>query len=299
MRSTSARERMAKLLCINQMDKKDYKVGLFIWTSVAITMLCVVYGLIIYQLRDKGVFGDMFGALTAWFSGLAFAGIIYTILQQKTELSYQREELRLTREEFRTQNETLKKQRFENTFFNLLSYHNKIIETIYFSEGTYKGDRHDAFQFAYNSLKGKANDLARRFRKSINLPANNDFSDLSQTQTEGLLAEAIKQTLNNSNHNIHLFFQNIRQLLKLIYKSDILHDETERLFYATIIRDQLTGFEKAMILYYCLLPDRWVNTLNFLVYKLRILDDLPDELLLTFWDKEIGKKWAITVEPNL
>ena len=49
----------------------------------------------------KGQFGDSFGALNALFSGLAFAGIIYTIQLQRKELNYQREELRLTRFELK------------------------------------------------------------------------------------------------------------------------------------------------------------------------------------------------------
>src|SRR5687768_11681898 len=69
----------------------------------------------------RGQFGDMFGAINALFSGLAFAGIIITILLQGRELALQRNELSLTRKEFKQQNETLWLQRFENTFFNLLS----------------------------------------------------------------------------------------------------------------------------------------------------------------------------------
>ncbi|HXH11753.1 MAG TPA: hypothetical protein VNP04_18570 [Alphaproteobacteria bacterium] len=41
----------------------------------------------------------MFGSISALFSGLAFAGLIYAILLQKRELGLQREELELTRKE--------------------------------------------------------------------------------------------------------------------------------------------------------------------------------------------------------
>lgn len=75
----------------------------------------------------RGAFGDKFGAINALFSGLAFAGIIFTILLQRRDLSLQRQELEETRKEFIQQNETLKKQRFENTFFQLLSLHTEIV----------------------------------------------------------------------------------------------------------------------------------------------------------------------------
>ncbi len=83
----------------------------------------------------RGTFGDQFGAVNALFSGLAFAGLIYTIILQRRDLELQRNDLKLQREElaltrkemeeqtaeFEKQNETLRIQRFENTFFNMLS----------------------------------------------------------------------------------------------------------------------------------------------------------------------------------
>ena len=50
-------------------------------------------------LETAGQFGDTFGAVNALFSGLAFAGLIYTALLQRLELGLQRQELELTRKE--------------------------------------------------------------------------------------------------------------------------------------------------------------------------------------------------------
>lgn len=46
---------------------------------------------------SRGQFGDMFGAINSLFSGLAFAGVIFTIYLQREELALQRNELELTR----------------------------------------------------------------------------------------------------------------------------------------------------------------------------------------------------------
>jgi hypothetical protein len=51
------------------------------------------------DLEAAGQFGDVFGAVNALFSGLAFAGLIYTALLQRIELGLQRQELELTRKE--------------------------------------------------------------------------------------------------------------------------------------------------------------------------------------------------------
>ncbi|MBI5790399.1 MAG: hypothetical protein HZA63_02880 [Rhodocyclales bacterium] len=58
-----------------------------------------VLKVVIEDPQQRGLFGDSYGALNALFSGLAFAGVIATLLLQRQELSYQREELELTRAE--------------------------------------------------------------------------------------------------------------------------------------------------------------------------------------------------------
>lgn len=47
----------------------------------------------------RGQFGDSFGVANSLFSGLAFAGLIYTVHLQRQELALQRKELELTRSE--------------------------------------------------------------------------------------------------------------------------------------------------------------------------------------------------------
>ena len=75
---------------------------------------------------QRGQFGDLFGVVNALFSGLAFAGLIITIRQQHLDLEYQSQSIAQTKQElenqtreFNEQNETLRIQRFENTFFKM------------------------------------------------------------------------------------------------------------------------------------------------------------------------------------
>src|SRR5918994_4689704 len=78
-----------------------------LWLIVAICgviLIQVIYGILVLTLlgssmEERGQFGDLFGGVNALFTGLAFAGVIYTILLQSNELELQREELRLNREE--------------------------------------------------------------------------------------------------------------------------------------------------------------------------------------------------------
>ena len=58
----------------------------------------------------QGQFGDLFGAVNALFSGLAFAGLFYTIYLQRQELALQRKELALQRLEMKGSREQLEYQ---------------------------------------------------------------------------------------------------------------------------------------------------------------------------------------------
>ncbi len=114
--------------------KKKRNIDNWVTRGVIISSILILWGAAWILLMtnfdcytERGQFGDMFGSVNSLFSGLAFAGIIYTVLLQREELSAQRRELKLTRREFKKQNETLRIQRFENTFFNMLSMLNEIV----------------------------------------------------------------------------------------------------------------------------------------------------------------------------
>ncbi len=104
---------------------RDNRISIIGVLALVVVISC--WSFTYFNLKDmdsgeRGTIGDMFGTVNALFSGLAFAGIIVTILMQREELKSQREELALTRKEFHSQNKTMKLQRFENTFFNLLKH---------------------------------------------------------------------------------------------------------------------------------------------------------------------------------
>ncbi len=77
---------------------------ILLFIIVCIIILIITWGyfkclthfdIITLKLNEKhGLFGDMFGGLNALFSGLAFAGVIITIIMQMKELELTREELR-------------------------------------------------------------------------------------------------------------------------------------------------------------------------------------------------------------
>jgi hypothetical protein len=64
----------------------------------------------ISEVSERGVYGDSFGSVNALFTGLAFAGLIFTILLQQRELKLQREELKSHMEEMQLSRDEISRQ---------------------------------------------------------------------------------------------------------------------------------------------------------------------------------------------
>ena len=230
---------------------------------------------------DRGTFGDKFGAINALFSGLAFAGLIVTLLYQKEELKLQREELKETRNElnaqkleFQEQNKTMKRQRFESTFFNMLSLQQEIIASlsyenpiqdetklkqcdvkhrIYKSRDIFEGIYTDAIidydgKLCYGGIKSK---LA-------------DYGCLAYTQIKGLSF-------------LDHYFRHLYRIIKYVDTSDSISDD-ERYDYVCIVRSQLSDYELVMLFYNCLTANGKAK-FKPLIEKYSIFNNLRDDLL--------------------
>ncbi len=88
----------------DDIEKPDNLSPLIIFFIIIVTILVGSFILTFYNIEkweDRASFGDSFGAVNTLFSGLAFGGIIYTILLQRKELALQRKELSETRKELK------------------------------------------------------------------------------------------------------------------------------------------------------------------------------------------------------
>jgi hypothetical protein len=88
---------------IESSDDINYR-PLMISFIIVFIIWAISFAIVLFVMKnwdDRGNLGDSFGGINALFSGLAFAGIIYTILLQKKELTLQRQELVDTRVELR------------------------------------------------------------------------------------------------------------------------------------------------------------------------------------------------------
>lgn len=183
----------------------------------------VLSGIILYYVEDRGTFGDMFGAINALFSGLAFAGLIYTVLLQKEELMLQREELKSTRGEFEEQNKTMRLQRFENTLFNLLSLYDERVRGI-----TLPGHGVGRIVIAYACTE--------TYATIQNAVESNNISHIPER------ARSYSSRLDGC-------LDQLREIYKTIDVSPLLESPEDKAFYSKLITTQLSSQEYAMLCY--------------------------------------------------
>lgn len=112
---------------------KEWK--LFICAGCVICAVWLASFVLIYFCIDdwdvRGQFGDLFGSVNSLFSGLAFAGLVITIIQQRHDSQLQRQAINQSKKDINQQNETMKIERFENTFFKMLEVQQSIVNDLY------------------------------------------------------------------------------------------------------------------------------------------------------------------------
>jgi phage host-nuclease inhibitor protein Gam len=230
-------------------------------------------------IEARGQFGDKFGAINSLFSGFAFAAIIFTIVLQNRELNS-------TKEAMQEQGKTANSQRFDTTFFQLISLHNDITAKLTdlqhtgrlafstFHERTIQSDP----DFSAFCALGKLSREEIRLLKDKK--ANNDhkipesykarLSDSDIANIESLLEKGVAFCDNYLDESIQMherkireaytaaaalhidkyshYFRNLYHILKFIKESPLV-DDLERNRYAKIVRSQLSEVELVALFY--------------------------------------------------
>lgn len=246
------------------------------------------------SISNSGVFGDSFGFLTSLFSGLAFAGLIITIVMQKNELALQREELSLTREELsgqkqemQAQNETLKVQRFENTFFKMLELLEACRDDVFYKEWQIGNATSTS-----SSYEGRdaIKQLYERYTKSHlgeyvmeNYNQRWMFKEDSKTE-EGIVRE-YNEFYKYYGDELGQYYRTLYNVLKLVDRANFLDDKT---IYTNLVRAQLSRYELSLLFYNCL-SDYGREKMAPLVKDYKILKHLEPSVLpsdnLEIWHK--------------
>ncbi len=225
---------------------------------ILVFLVWVLGGLVALSRVEPGEFGDMFGAVNALFSGLAFAAIVFTIRQQKEELELQRNELVLTRKEFAEGNRTSKQQTFENTFFQLLRMHYDIVGSMRISRGSTTLVGRECFS-------DLDNDLWSHYSECVPAPA--------KVGEQGkYINDAYMNFFRDNQHLLGHYFRSLYNVIKFVNRSST---EDKRL-YTNLVRAQLSSTELKLLFYNCL-SDLGREKFKPLVEEFSLLKSLPKE----------------------
>lgn len=267
----------------------------FLIISIIVTIVIIslwigtYYFLRDFPKEDRGTIGDMFGTINTLFSGLALAGIILTILLQRKELKLQREELSDTRKEFETQNETLKLQRFENTFFNLLNQHHQIVNAIDLRYYKKKEKERNFVMVAQPIGRSKAQDekevVVINGRDVFKYRYNQMFKDLEKDINE--YENIYMQNYEGAQTDFGHYFRNLYRMIKIVDQTDFFYDNSKvsekeifeiKYKYTSIIRAQISDYELLWLFYNCL-SINGKHKFKHYVERYSLLKNMPRNLI--------------------
>ncbi|MDX7844643.1 putative phage abortive infection protein [Aeromonas caviae] len=200
-----------------------------------------------------GEFGDVYGALNTLFSGLAFSGVIISIVLQSIELKATRKEMNSQVLQFEQQTEAMQKQVFESSFFSMMNLHNDISSNL---------RSEDKFKMFFEKLNGVAEKTPH----------------CGKTLIEHL-SFVYEKFMGEAYSDIGHYFRYIYQIMKFIDKSKLSEDEKS--VYMNILRAQFSNYELLLLFVNCLCYKR-SDKFKCLVEKYGFFEHIYEADLKTF-----------------
>ncbi len=230
------------------------KDGLFWLFAIAVIGAAVVFviAVVIAILGYKaGEFGDFFGGtLNPFLTFLTFMGLLITIVLQQSELRETRRELKRSATALESQLKGTALQNFEATFFQMLTLHNTIVNSLDVKlrsgDGTARG--RDAFKEMYSSLNDRYKEAKIR-----NTELMDDEPSAEITNLKNAWARMWDEHQSNLGHYLRYLFNIIRFV-------DESGDEQigfipNKARYMKLLRAQLSEHELMMLFYNGLTDD--------------------------------------------
>lgn len=272
------------------------------WGTIAFVFWIIVFFIILFCFKGKyqvtGTLGDTFGAVNALVSALAFAGLIVTIRQQHEDLRYQHEalkrsirEMQSQTEEFDMQNHTLKKQQFENTFFELLRMQQTIVDDLTMRI-EYAKDLLPNTEHLTLSCKGRAvfqELFTKRYEKVIVGSRYELYPLPAEIRSSGIEETMSRNDMMFLNH----YFRFVYRIIKFVDETPILRTTEEKYKYIAFLRSTFSNYEVALLFYNCL-STIGREKFKSLAERYALFDNLDNKLLANPKDRNQFQVSAFT-----
>ena len=295
---------MNSLFPHNSWLKKHKPWFIFAIATLFIIAVCLLFVFFMksqpWSMDKRGQLGDMFGVLGAVFSGLAFAGLIVTLIQQHDDLKLQREDLRLQRQtiaqtnielslhrkEMEEQNKTIMLQRFENTFFSMLDNHQSILRDMLAikryetrdSNGNVTGNKEEEY---------RGRDAMFRFLWTIT-------SQLNQKEKEPSIEDTryyFEYKLFNFGR-INPYFQQLYSIMDFVDSNTML-SINEKYKYICTLRATLS-FDETILVFYYGLSKHGNKRFKKLIERYALFEEIQEDMLICKEHKEYYDKGAFS-----
>lgn len=204
----------------------------------------VPFGLIAREVRE-GTFGDSFGTLNALFSGLAFSGVLITLLIQQKDLSDAREQSA--------------RQQTESQFYNMLNLQQQVIQGF---------DLHVSKMDKQYTLQGR--DCFRDWYKKLSRLYVCRFGDDKREQAD----IAYAKILMSHQGDLGLYFRSLYSVFRFIE----LAEHADEKHFSRVVRSLLSDFELVFLYYNCL-SDRG-EKFQWFANRYKLFDNLDIRLIL-------------------
>lgn len=258
----------------------------FVWSGIVISILSVIY--FICSNTENGfalnLLGDFLGGSVAslwalaglFFIYVAFLGQKQQLLNQQLELMFSQLEVKYTRlelagqrEEMKEQNLTLRQQKFENTFFQLITLFGSIVNSLDLRNRQTKAvttSGRECFDVFYKRLRNQLTIVVYGGASS-----NDDLKNATIEQT----LEAYSILYSNEKSDLSHYFRTIYHIYKFIDKSDIENKKQ----YSSIARAQLSSYEQVLLFYNCL-HENGKEKFKPYIEKYAVFKNIDDSLII-------------------
>nr|WP_246711030.1 putative phage abortive infection protein [Mesorhizobium sp. RMAD-H1] len=219
---------------------------------------------------DAGQFGDFFGGtLNPLLTFLTFMGLLVTIVLQQAELRETRAELIRSADALENQIKATDRQNFESTFFQMLTLHNTIVNSI---------DLHYS-----RRMSSEDGEIIRQSRETKGRDCFSQFFDNFKKDYESTVAPSEKERFQGAydkfwsyrQQDLAHYYRYLYNVLRFVHESKGIED---KLPYVKLLRAQLSDFELVM-LFYTALNRHGINYWIY-IHEYQMFDNLQESMLI-------------------
>jgi len=256
------------MACFSWFKKREGKPPNYKRYFFYVVGVCILYAGAVLPLLNKlftwldikneqlslGTFGDSFGALNTLFSGLAFAGIAYSI-------KIQREELQQAKEQNEQQKKDSDRQKFESIFFQLLQLYTTQVQNLTYRSCTgrpcFSFIQRELFKWFFDQDSYKYQD-GKRLNEADGDRLIRAYETFFNEKIEGILGH---------------YFRNFCNIVKFIDETKTLTSNDKK-FFVGILNAQLDSHE-IMLLFFNGLSKHGAEEFKRLIERYALLEQLP------------------------